>query len=328
MKILQFIIITVLLFPFFAYADEQQTIVGMLEGARKGDIEAMCKLGVAYYNGEKTLKDPFKAKCWIKKAYNNGSTRAEKLWEDLELWKYSGKCELSFDDELSPKYNKGDVFNDPVTGTKFVFVPKGCFLMGCHEAATQCNNDEKPLRKECLNGFWIGQFEVTQDLWYSVVGSNPSRFSSNATRPVENVSFDDIQKFINLLNVKSKKKFSLPTEAQWEYACRNGGKIINFPWGNESYRPQANCGTCDSGSFYGETAPVGNFPPNALGLYDMGGNVKEWCQDIDDKGVSRVVRGGSFTDNTSGLRCTSRSKFIPGIKSYYLGFRLVMTRNL
>ncbi|MCP4673304.1 MAG: SUMF1/EgtB/PvdO family nonheme iron enzyme, partial [Desulfobacula sp.] len=301
MKILHLLIIVVLLSTPFAHADGQHDLSELLDNARKGDIEAMCDLGAAYFNGEKTLKDPFKAKCWIKKAYDKGSTRAKKLWNDLELWRYSGKCEASFDDELSPKYNKGDIFNDPVTGTKFIFVPKGCFLMGCHNAATNCKKNETPMRRVCLDGFWIGQFEVTQNLWYRVMGSNPSRFSSNLSRPVENVSFDDIQKFINLLKAQSKQKFSLPTEAQWEYACRNGGKTINFPWGSESHRPHANCGTCDSGSFYGETAPVGTFPPNDLGLYDMGGNVKEWCQDIYNKGRSRVVRGGAFIDNTSNL---------------------------
>ena len=327
MKTLYLLIIIILLTTSFVYADEN-LFDDLLKNARRGDIEAMCDLGVVYFNGEKTLKDPFKAKCWIKNAYDKGSTRAEKLWNDLELWRYSGKCEASFDDELSPKYNRGDIFNDPVTGTKFIFVPRGCFLMGCHKAATHCNKNETPLQKVCLTGFWIGQFEVTQDLWYRVMGYNPARFSNNLSRPVENVSFDDIQKFIILLKGQSKQKFSLPTEAQWEYACRNGGETINFPWGNESHRPRANCGTCDSEPFYEETALVGTFLPNDLGLYDMGGNVKEWCRDIYGKGTSRVVRGGAFIDNTSNLRCSSRKGFIPGIKSDYIGFRLVLEPDL
>lgn len=328
MKILHLLIIVVLSTTSLAYADGQYNLSELLKNARAGDIDAMCDLGIVYFKGKKTLKDPFKAKCWIKKAYDKGSTRAATLWNDLELWRYSGKCEASFDDELSPKYSNGAVFNDPVTGTKFIYISGGCFLMGCHNAATNCNKNETPLHRECLDGFWIGQFEVTQYLWNKIMGSNPSRFSNDLSRPIENVSFDEIQTFINLLKVQGKQKFSLPTEAQWEYACRNRGKKNNFPWGNEAHRPHANCGTCDSGSFYGETAPVGSFPPNDLGLYDMGGNVKEWCQDIYNKGTSRVVRGGAFTDNTSNLRCSGRNGFLPGIKSDYIGFRLVLELGL
>jgi formylglycine-generating enzyme required for sulfatase activity len=189
----------------------------------------------------------------------------------------------------------------------------------------------------------MGKFEVTQKQWHRVMGNNPSRFSGDLDRPVENVSFDDIKGFIKILNAKTTEKVSLPTEAQWEYACRNGGKVVNFSWGNESYRPDENCGTCNSGDFHGETAPVGSFPPNDLGVYDMGGNVKEWCQDIyhkdaysrhakknpryEGKGPSRVVRGGSFADNTSRLRCTSRDESIAGMKIDHLGFRLVLKRK-
>jgi formylglycine-generating enzyme required for sulfatase activity len=343
MKKIRVFVATAALFFSISYAGDRPDFSSLLEEARRGDVEAMCDLGVAYSYGKETLKDPFKAKCWIKKAYDNGSVRAEKLWEDLELWRYSGKCEASFDDEILPKYTTGDIFKDPVTGMVFVFIPKGCFIMGCHNFAEKCDKDEKPAHKVCMDGFWMGIHEVTQMQWHRIMGSNPSRFNSDLHHPVENVSFDDIQKFIQILNSKSRDKFLLPTEAQLEYACRNGGKKVNFPWGNESYRPDANCGTCNSGTFYGETAPVGSFPPNELGLYDMAGNVKEWCRDVyhekayaghagknpvyAGKGSSRVVRGGAFVDNILNLRCTSRNKFIPGMKSDYIGFRLVLTRD-
>lgn len=312
----------------------------LLKEARRGDVEAMCDLGMAYFHGNGTLKDPFKAKCWIKKSYDNGSGRAEKIWNDLELWRYSGKCEMSFDDAQLPIYAKGDYYKDPVTGIAFVFIPGRCFMMGCHSLAGKCKKDEKPGHEVCVSGFWMGKFEVTQKQWHRVMGSNPSRFSGDLDRPVENVSFDDIKDFIKTLNAKTVEKVSLPTEAQWEYACRNGGRAVNFSWGNESYRPDENCGTCNSGDFHGETAPVGSFPPNDLGLYDMGGNVKEWCQDsyhkdaysrhakknprYEGKGQSRVIRGGSFADNTSRLRCTSRDESIAGMRIDHLGFRLVL----
>ena len=341
-KIHIFVVIAVLFFSM-SYADDRLDFSSTLEEARRGDVEAMCDLGIAYFYGKETLKDPFKAKCWIKQAYDNGSVRAEKLWEDLELWRFSGKCEASFDDEILPEYTTGDIFKDPVTGTEFIFIRPGCFIMGCHKFAEKCDKDERPAHKVCVNGFWMGKYEVTQELWYRIMDSNPSRFNDDLRHPVENVSFDDIQRFIQILNSQSRDKFLLPTEAQWEYACRNGGDKVNFPWGNESYRPDANCGTCNSVTFYGKTAPVGSFPPNELGLYDMAGNVKEWCRDIyhkkayaghgkknpvyERKGSSRVIRGGSFIDNTSNLRCTNRDKSISGMRSYYIGFRLALIRD-
>jgi formylglycine-generating enzyme required for sulfatase activity len=341
-KIIGFVFL-VFFFIGFSHADEQPNLTSLLEASRKGDVEAMCDTGIAYFYGKETLKDPFKAKCWIYKAYSSGSLRAEKIWQDLELWKYSGKCEASFDDEPLPKYSRKDIFKEPVTGMEFVYIPKDCFKMGCNSLEEKCRKEEMPYHNVCLDGFWMGKYEVTQKQWRYLMGENPSRFNSDSSRPVENVSFDDIQEFIRILRTKGTGKFSLPTEAQWEYACRNGGKKVIFFWGNESYRPDANCGTCDSEKFYGETAPVGSFFPNELGLYDMAGNVKEWCQDIyykktyskrvkenpvyEGKGSSRVVRGGSFADNTSILRCAGRDNSIPGMRTARIGFRLVMTRD-
>jgi len=342
MKKLKFFISVTLVFITISYANGQSDLPSMLEDARKGDIEAMCDLGIAYFYGNETLKDPFKAKCWIKKAYDNGSGRAEKLWDDLELWRYTGKCGALFDDEPLPKHTKGEIFKEPATGMEFVFIPKGCFIMGCQDVTEKCDKDETPAHKVCVDGFWMGKYEVTQKLWHHITGRNPSQFSGDLRRPVETVSFGDIQKFIQILNSKTGEKFSLPTEAQWEYVCRNGGQKLGFPWGNESYRPDANCGTCNSGAFYGETAPVGSFPPTELGLYDMAGNVREWCRDVyykaayvnhvkknpvyEGKGFSRVVRGGSFADNTSELRCTNREKSIPGMRSSTIGFRLILIK--
>lgn len=343
MKLLRFLICITMLAGSISSAEVGTDLSLLLGDARKGDVEAMCDLGVSYFNGKGTLKDPFKAKCWIKKAYDNGSKRAEKLWNKFELWQYSGKCETSFDDEQLSKYTKGMQYTEPVTGMKFVYIPQGCFMMGCYPMAEKCKKDENPVHKVCVSGFWMGIFEVSQEQWQRVMGENPSRFTGKANHPVENVSFDDIKEFILLLNSNHMERFSLPSEAQWEYACRNGGKKVGYPWGNESYRPDANCGICNSGEYHGETAPVGSFFPNQLGLYDMGGNVKEWCQDVYHKkayvshtkknplteanGSSRVVRGGSFSDNTSKLRCISRDQSISVMRSDNLGFRLVLTRD-
>jgi len=340
MKKLFFYILVTLMAVSVSSAGERQNFTMLLESARSGDIEAMCDLGVVYFYGKETLKDPFKAKCWIKKAYDNGSGRAQTLWKDLELWQYSGKCGPSFDDEAFPKYHKGEVFKEPFTGMEFVFIPRACFIMGCQNFSGKCRKDENPAHKVCVDGFWMGKYEVTQKMWERIMGYNPSRFNSDLSHPVENVSFDEIGEFIRRLNSKTREKFLLPTEAQWEDACRNGGKKVKFPWGNEDYRPEANCGTCNAGVFYGRTAPVGSFSPNEFGLYDMGGNVKEWCRDVydkkaynrhskknpvyEEKGSSRVIRGGAYTDNASGLRCANRDQSISSMKSDHIGFRLVL----
>ncbi len=315
----------------------------ILEAARQGDADAMCDTGLAYFNGEGTLKDPFKAKCWVEKAYQQGSGRAKKIWEELKLWEYSGKCDLSFDNTPGPKYSKGTVYIEPVTRMRFVYIPKGCFKMGCHSRAGKCSKPEKPVHTVCVDGFWMGAYEVDQGLWQTVMGSNPSRFNSRPDHPVENVSFEQVERFIHELNAITGQRFSLPTDAQWEYACRNGGKSVPYPWDEDEDRPDANCGSCSNTGLRGQTAPVGSFYPNDIGLYDMGGNVKEWCKDVYDKkayaghrknnpeykkrGSSRVVRGGSFSDNADMLRCTARDDSIPTMQADNIGFRLVLIQD-
>ena len=344
MKKIQVLMLMAVWLVSISYAKDQPDLDTLLKQARSGDVEAMCDLGVVYYSGRVTLKDPFKAKCWIKKAYDMGSRRAERIWQDLSLWQYSGKCEASFDDDPRPVYQTGMVYQEPVTGMEFVFVGRGCFPMGCFSEKEKCRKNETPVHKVCMDGFWMGKYEVSQAQWHHVMGENPSRFNADDRHPVENVSFYDIQKFIRALNVKTSRIFDLPTEAQWEYACRNAGDNDAFSRDDATAKHRdANCGTCNSDDFHGVTAPVGSFPPNDLGLYDMAGNIKEWCRDIYDKkayethakhnpvfkgkGSSRVVRGGSFADNISNTRCTARDKSIPAMQSDHMGFRLVMEKE-
>ncbi len=323
-------------------AANSSDLSSLIAKSRQGNKMAMCDLALAYYHGRGVLKDPFKAKCWTKKAYDQGSKRAGKIWEDLSLWQYSGNCNLSFDDEKTIPSQSGEEYQEPVTGMGFVRVAGGCFSMGCHRNAGRCGKDETPEHRVCLEGFWMGIFEVTQGQWEAIMGTNPSRFNLGADYPVEGVSFEEVRKFIRALKVKTGMKFSLPTEAQWEYACRDQGRKKPYPWGKSSYLPETNCGTCSAGEFRGQTAAVGSFPANDIGLHDMGGNVKEWCRDVYDKnaykthiqenplhrgkGSSRVVRGGSFADNTSGLRCSGRDSAVNTMKSEYIGFRLVLKR--
>lgn len=332
------VIIALILGASLCLAGNNPELSSLMAEARQGNTRAMCDLGLVYFHGKGVLKDPFKARCWVQKAHEQGSEQAKKIWETLELWQYSGTCDLSLDREDLPEYRLGDGFTEPETGMTFVWIPGGCFSMGCHEHAGKCGKDEMPEHRVCLEGFWMGVFEVTQGEWQAMMGQNPSRFKNGAEYPVEQVSFKDVQGFVRQLNQETGRHFSLPTEAQWEYACRSRGRKKPYPWGRETFNPEENCGTCNAGEFKGRTAVRGSFPPNDLGLYDMGGNVKEWCRDGYDKNAyaagnrpghgkqesSRVVRGGSFADNASMSRCSARDSAIPGMNSEYLGFRLVL----
>lgn len=236
-----------------------------------------------------------------------------------------------------PAAGPGGTWTDPVTGMEFVWEPGGCFQMGCGSWAGNCDSDEKPVHEVCLDGFWMGKYEVTQGQWEKVMGGNPARFKGN-NRPVEQVSWNDCRKFIERLNGRSSGsyRFGLPTEAQWEYACRSGGKPEKYAGGDD----------VDRVAWYGgnsgkRTHDVGTKSPNGLGIYDMSGNVWEWCEDIyakdayskhsgknpiyDAGGSVRVFRGGSWRVIARNVRCGHRSSYAPGFGNNYLGFRLIRT---
>lgn len=343
MKSINIILVTGLILMSAALTWGQIPFDVLVQDAKNGSVEAMCDTALAYYHGDGTLKNPLKAACWTQKAYDLGSERAEKIWADLELWKYAGNCKGVIDEVPSPLYKKGSRFAEPFTGITFIYLPKGCFIMGCHEKAIKCEKDEHPRHMVCLNGFWMAQHEVTQQQWMKVMGSNPSYFSGNYDQPVENVSFQEVSRFIQIVNEKISGRMSLPTEAQFEYACRNGGELVNYPWAEETQKDAANCGTCLTERADRRTFTVGSFSPNALGIYDMAGNVGEWCKDyydkkayslhgrdnplVDSRTSTRVVRGGSFADNMVNVRCAARDKALPMMKSNTIGFRLVLERS-
>ena len=223
---------------------------------------------------------------------------------------------------------------DPLTGIEFVRVPGGSFEMGCHAKSGECNDDEWPVRTVRLDGFWIGKHEVTQGQWKRIMGFNPSSFQKGDNYPVESVSWNDVQEFIRRLNNKSSAKFRLPSEAEWEYACRSGGKAVTF--GTRSG------GINKSSAKYGSrdgTVPVGRYPANALGLHDMSGNLWEWVQDkfakyqnvgtdnpINERGGNRVLRGGGWGNVSRDLRCSVRYGYGPSNGGRRLGFRLRRSR--
>ena len=234
-------------------------------------------------------------------------------------------------------------WKDPTTGMEFVWVEGGTYQMGCGSWAGDCQSSESPEHEVTVGGFWIGKYTVTQGQWQKVVGSNPSGFKKGDNYPVETVSWNDAKEFIQKLNGKNGSTFRLPTEAEWEYAARSGGKAEKYAGGSD----------IDAVAWYvansgRSTHPVGTKAPNGLGIYDMSGNVWQWCEDIYDGdaykkhqrnnpisnsgGSYRVLRGGSWSRDSSWARCTFRGQWDPtshGLGGHLggsgLGLRLVRT---
>jgi len=137
--------------------------------------------------------------------------------------------------------------------------------------------DEKPSHKVCVNDFYLGIYEVTQGQWEKVMGNNPSSFKKGNNYPVERVSWEDVQQFIHRLNSQTGRKYRLPTEAEWEYAARSGGKQEKYAGTNQEGELKEYAWFTANSDF--QTHPVGQKRPNGLGIYDMIGNVSEWCAD-------------------------------------------------
>ena len=233
-----------------------------------------------------------------------------------------------------------------------VLVTGGTFKMGCTSEQKDCGDDEKPTHQVTLSDFYIGKYEVTQKLWTEIMGENPSYFKNGDNYPVEQVSWDDIQTFLSKLNTKyPNRNYRLPTEAEWEYAARGGGKEVVFGNGKNTLDPKeanfnASAANKTSYSLAGEyrqkTTPVGSFIPNAIGLYDMSGNVWEWCSDWygsdyyknspatnpqgPTSGSFRVFRGGSWSDYPQYCRVAFRSGYSPDYRYNSIGFRLARTK--
>jgi formylglycine-generating enzyme required for sulfatase activity len=225
----------------------------------------------------------------------------------------------------------------PFTGMEFVLIPAGKFMMGSPSGEQSKSNDEGPAHEVVIkNPFYLGKYPVTQKQWENIMGNNPSSFKGE-DRPVELVSWNDIKEFIKKLNERdSVNKYRLPSESEWEYACRAGTTTRYSFGGNESKLKDYAWYYENSGS---ETHPVGLKKPNAWGLHDIHGNVWEWCQDTwhenykeapsdgkawEDKSSStRVIRGGCWNNSAGSCRAAYRFKFDPVGRIYDLGFRLL-----
>ncbi|MBF0466558.1 MAG: formylglycine-generating enzyme family protein [Nitrospirae bacterium] len=217
---------------------------------------------------------------------------------------------------------------------EFVLVKGGCYKMG--DTSGDKYEDETPVHEVCVDDFYIGKYEVTQGQWTKIMECNPSYFKSGDNYPIETVSWTDVKEFINKLNERTGKKYRLPTEAKWEYAARSGGKKEKWAGTNDDTK------LCNyawyNGNSNGETHPVGQKLPNALGLFDMSGNVWEWLEDVYDEDAytkhsldnpiytggssNRVIRGGSWNRNPQYARCYSRRFNSTDYRSYNIGFRL------
>ena len=216
-----------------------------------------------------------------------------------------------------------------------VRVEGGTFTMGATpEQGSDAYDDESPAHKVTLFSFSIGKYEVTQEEWEAVMGSNPSSFKG-AKLPVEKVSWNDCQEFIRRLNQMTGKSFRLPTEAEWEFAARGGNRSNHYKYSGSNNLSSVAWYGDNSGS---KTHPVGQKSPNELGLYDMSGNVYEWCADwygdysssaqTNPKGPSnassRVNRGGSWNGYARYCRVSNRSYDTPSISFVNLGLRLAL----
>ena len=217
-----------------------------------------------------------------------------------------------------------------------VRVEAGTFTMGATPEMENPFDWEKPTHQVTLtNDYYIGKYEVTQALWQAVMNSNPSKFKGE-NLPVENVSWDDCQKFISKLNSITGKTFRLPTEAEWEYAARGGKKSRGYQYSGSNSLSDVAWYKDNSDS---KTHAVGSKQANELGIYDMSGNVCEWCQDWYDSyssslqvnptgatsGSSRVIRGGSWGYTARVCRSSYRYNNAPGNRINGLGLRLVLS---
>ena len=228
-------------------------------------------------------------------------------------------------------------------GMKFVWISPGTFVMGSPPSEADRKQDENQHKVTLTKGFYMGVYDVTQEEWVAIMGSNPSKFQGEARLPVEMVKWDECQEFISKLKEKEHKPYRLPTEAEWEYACR-AGTTTPFYGGETVSTDQANYngeyvyGDGKLGVYREKTTPVGSFPPNPWGLYDMCGNVWQWCEDlwvdypkgdqtdpVGKTGANRVIRGGSWIDNPLECRSAYRGGCKPTLHHALLGFRLCLS---
>jgi formylglycine-generating enzyme required for sulfatase activity len=286
-------------------------------------------------DAETCLKARYTADGYLEeKDYEKAAKQYEKI---LKLNPKDGYAKKQYDLCIAQQSREPVVsFDDD--SIEMVRVKGGTFTMGyTSEQGNDCYSDEKPSHQVTLSDFYIGKYEVTQAQWKAVMGSNPSHFKGD-NLPVETVSWDDAQEFIRKLNVQTGKNYRLPTEAEWEYAARGGAQSRGTKYSGSNTVGDVAWYDGNSGN---AIHPVGQKLPNELGLYDMSGNVWEWCSDWygayssgsqtnpagPSSGSYRVDRGGSWCSYARNARVPFRDYGTPGYRGSALGFRLASGSN-
>ena len=270
----------------------------------------------------------------VKLANNDPKVNSLKHFFKEEFFLEEGAVKLVFDCWIEALKLDEKSYIENVNGVslKMIAIKGGTFLMGSNEYY-----DEKPIHTVTVRDFYMAETQVTQAQWKAVMGSNPSDFKGD-NLPVECESWDDVQDYIRELNAKTGKIFRLPTEAEWEYAAGGGENNRTIYAGTNSENSLCNYAWYSDNSG-NSTHPVGTKQPNQFGLYDMSGNVWEWCSDLygqnyyansqqnNPKGASsgstRVLRGGSWDGSAPSCRVSFRDDGNAGHRGYYYGFRLV-----
>ncbi|MEM8722154.1 MAG: SUMF1/EgtB/PvdO family nonheme iron enzyme [Cyanobacteria bacterium P01_G01_bin.39] len=250
--------------------------------------------------------------------------------QDLSAFQYGSFAQDPQDQHQNFTQDLGNGIN-----LEMIAIPGGSFMMGSPEG--EGHNDEKPRHKVTVPSFYMGKYPITQAQYQQVIGNNPSDFQGD-NRPVEQVSWNDAVEFCQSLSRQTGTEFRLPTEAEWEYACR-AGTTTSYHFGEIINDQLANYGVNIA-----ETTPVGQFSPNAFGLHDMHGNVWEWCQDdwhdnyegaptdgqawLAGKGIKKVTRGGSWISNPFYCRSAIRGDDSPDFRDFGIGFRVVCVSPL
>jgi uncharacterized protein (TIGR02996 family) len=224
-------------------------------------------------------------------------------------------------------------------GMEFVLIPPGTFLMGSPPDEPERRSDEVQHRVTLTKGYWLGAYLVTLAQWQAIMGDRP-RSSEGLDQPVAHVTWNECQRFCNALGERDGKRYRLPTEAEWEYACR-AGTTTAFFFGDEVSTSQVSHERNEKGSPDRGTTPVGAFPPNAWGLFDMHGNLWEWCADwyaaypegdqIDPTAPAKdgqpIVRGGCWHNPARYCRSAMRHCLPPNDPTHNVGLRVVLCRD-
>ena len=259
------------------------------------------------------------------------------LWQDINPKKTESQSKNDTLKAATSEPNYNPIANVDDLLSNMVTIEGGTFTMGAtSEQGSDAYDDEKPTHSVTLSSFYLCKYEVTQALWRAVMGENPSNFMGD-NLPVEEVSWNDCQTFITRLNSLTGKNFRLPTEAEWEYAARGGNRSRGYKYSGSDNLYDVAWSSENSGE---KTYPVGSKSPNELGLYDMSGNVEEWCSDWygtyssssqtnptgPSIGSDRVRRGGSWHHGARGCRSSMRFNFAPDSRNYFIGLRLALSQ--